>query len=71
MVTLLAEAFEQASRLPESEQEELARWILEELSLMQSQAIPAEPTPSLREMLEEARKAHKEGRTQELDPDTL
>lgn len=72
MSKLLDKAFEEASKLPESEQEALAQWLLAELeserrwedALAQSQA-------RLSELAEEALAEYRRGKAQDLDPDEL
>jgi hypothetical protein len=68
MADLLQQAFSEAAKLSIEKREEFARLMLEELA---KKRWLEEPTPSLREMLEEARRDHAEGRTEPLDPDKL
>ncbi len=71
-MTALEEAFAEAAKLPESEQEEFAAWLLEELaserrwqqSLNDSQEL-------LTELADEALAAHSTGQSETLDPDRL
>ena len=58
----------EVSQLPEKEQEEIAEIVLSRISEKQSSP---EPSLSIHEMLEQARRDHREGRTRELDPDEL
>ena len=68
MTTLLKKAFEQASQLPEVEQNALARWLMEEL---ESEAAWrksfAESEDVLEQMANEAIEEKKAGRTTSLD----
>jgi hypothetical protein len=72
MTKLLQEAFDQASLMPEDEQDALARWLLQELasdrrwdeSFSRSQ-------DKLADMAKEARKEYHAGETEDLDPDRL
>ncbi len=72
MTGKLKKAFDAASRLPPSDQDELAAAILEELvaderwerALSQSQ-------PQLEQLADEALKEHRAGDTRALDPDAL
>jgi hypothetical protein len=67
----LEHAFEEASRLPEDEQESVAQQIMELLSEHEWQKRFDATKPQLRKMAQEARRDHQEGRTEELDPDNL
>jgi hypothetical protein len=72
MNKLLEEAIDAASRLPDAEQEALARWILEEIKSEQRwQAAFDASGDVLDRLADEALKEHREGRTEELDPDKL
>ena len=72
MTKALKKAFEAASRLPEREQDELATTILEELASDQRwEAAFAQSQQALEQLAEEARREHREGRTEALDPDAL
>jgi hypothetical protein len=72
MTELLAKAFTEAGRLPESEQNALARWLLEE---MDSERMWREKLAAsadlLRAMAKEALAEDEAGETEELDPDSL
>ena len=73
MVTkLLKRAFDQASKLPEQEQDVFAAWILEELESEQlwDKAF-ARSEKELSQLADEALEEYRTGRTQELDPDKL
>jgi len=72
MTKALKKAFEAASRLPEREQDELATAILEELAADERwEAALAQSQQALEQLAEEARREHREGRTEALDPDAL
>jgi hypothetical protein len=72
MNKLLAEAFAEVSRLPESEQEALAAWILDELAAeRQWQQAFADTPDTLAQLADEALTEHRQCRTQPLDPDAL
>jgi hypothetical protein len=66
---LLEQAYDKVSKLPEFEQEAIARMILSRLSEMESEEI--EISPALQKMLDQVRLDYLEGRTEELDPDNL
>lgn len=72
MTELLAKAFDEAGRLPEMEQNTLARWLLSEL---ESEKVWQEKLAAsgdlLRKMAQEAIEEDRQGKTQELDPDRL
>lgn len=68
MADLLEHVFSEASKLPIDKREEFARLMLEELR--KERWMDDQPL-TLREMLEEARRDHAEGRTEPLDPDKL
>jgi hypothetical protein len=72
MTELLAKAFSEADRLPESEQNTLARWLLAELESEEVwQEKLAASSDLLRRMAQEATEEDQQGKTQELDPDRL
>jgi hypothetical protein len=72
MTKALKKAFEAASRLPDREQNELATAILEELAADERwEAALAQSQEALEQLAEEARKEHRAGRTEALDPDAL
>jgi len=68
----LKKAFEEASKLPEQEQDELARFVLVELTSERrwSEAF-AGSGKRLQELADEAATEHEQGSTIALDPDTL
>jgi hypothetical protein len=72
MTTLLANAFAEASKLPESDQDALAKWLLEELhSEKQWAASFAESEDILEKLADEALEEKKQGKTTPLDLDRL
>jgi hypothetical protein len=72
MTRLLGKAFEQASKLPTKDQDELARWILEELASEErwSKAF-ADSQDELSKLAAEIREERRKGKTQPFDPDRL
>lgn len=72
MTELLEHVFSEISKLPDRQQDELARWILEELESEQrwQQAFDAS-ADVLASMADAALAEHKAGNTEPLDPDTL
>lgn len=72
MTKLLEKAFENASKLPETEQNVLAKWLLEELKAERKwdQAF-AESEDILCRLADEALEAHRQGKTTPLDVDKL
>ena len=72
MTRLLEKAFAEASKLPESDQEALAAWILAQLaSERRWQEALADSAEELAQLADEAVAEHRERRTQVLDPDRL
>ena len=72
MGKLLEQAFEEASRLPEAEQEAAAAWFLAELRADRRwEDLFARSSDLLEEMAREAIREDEAGLTDELDPDTL
>jgi hypothetical protein len=72
MRKLLEKAFEEASKLPEEEQDALARALLEELvSERRWDELFASSPDLLRELSEEALREYRAGGTEKLDPDKL
>lgn len=72
MTDLLEKAFAQASQLPAEDQDVIADWLLREL---QSEArwdgSFAASQDALAKLGSEALAEHRQGKTQELDPDAL
>lgn len=72
MTKLLEQAFTEASKLPQKEQDAFAAWILEELaSEQQWDELFANSTTALEQLADEALTEFRAGRTQVLDPDNL
>ena len=72
MTNLLERAFEEASRLPEVEQNALAKWVLEELhSERQWAKTFAESEDVLDKLADEALEDKRRGKTMRLDPNRL
>ena len=68
----LQKAFEEAAKLPDSEQEALGQWLLEELaSERRWDELFSRSHDKLAALAKEALAEHRAGRTQELDPDRL
>jgi hypothetical protein len=72
MTKLLKKAFDEASKLPEKEQDALARILLEELaSERRWEELFAGSPDLLGQLADEALAEHRAGRTKELDPRKL
>ena len=72
MTKLLQRAFEEASKLPESEQDTLGRILLDELaSERRWEELFAGSRDLLAELAEQALAEHRAGRTEKLDPEKL
>jgi hypothetical protein len=72
MTKLLEEAFKKASKLPEVEQNALARWLLEELEDERKwQKEFSESEDVLDQLANEALDAHRKGRAKPMDFDRL
>jgi hypothetical protein len=72
MTRLLDEALSELSKLPDWEQDVVAKWLLEELAAEQRwQRLFADSKEKLSSLADDALSEHHRGRTQELDPDTL
>jgi len=72
MTKLLKTAFEKASRLPDVEQNALAKWLLEELeSEKKWDQSFAESEDILDQLGDEALAAHRQGKTKAMDIDKL
>ncbi len=72
MTTLLEKAIAELAKLPETQQETMAQWILDELEddARWDQAF-ASSLPQLEALAKKALQDYKAGRTQELKPDEL
>ena len=72
MTKALKQAFDEASRLPEQDQDRLAGAILEELALTQQwEATLSASREVLERLADEALAEHRAGGTEPLDPDAL
>lgn len=72
MTKLLQKAFEEASKLPDLEQNALAKWLLGELeSDKRWDRLFAESEDVLEKLADEAESAEIEGKTLPLDPEKL
>ncbi len=72
MKNVLQKAFDEASKLPDNEQEALGKWLLEEIaSDRRWDELFLSSADKLGELAQEALAEHRAGRTQDLDPDKL
>ena len=72
MTRLLDEIFSQVSKLSEDDQDEVARWLLEELKSERRWSELLEGSGSaLSRLADEAIAEHRRGETEELDPQKL
>ena len=72
MTKLLKKAFEAASRLPETEQNALAKWVLDELHSEKTWAkFFAESEDILEKLADEALREKRDAKTKPLDPKRL
>ena len=72
MTKLLEEAFKKASELPETEQDSLAKWLLEELeSEREWDRLFAQSQDALGRLAQKALEAHRQGKTKPMDFDRL
>ncbi len=72
MTKMLEKAFEEASRLPESEQNALAKWLLDELhSAAKWERAFTDSQDVLEDLAEEALEEKRKGKARKLDPDHL
>jgi hypothetical protein len=70
MTTLLERAFQEASKLPEVEQNAFGKWLLDELaSEREWERLFAESEDVLSKLADEALQEHAEGKTRRLKPD--
>ena len=72
MTKMLQQAFDEASKLPDAEQDLLASWLLAELSAEDDfdQAI-ARSADKLTGLARDALAEHRSGRTEELNPEHI
>lgn len=72
MTKLLKKAFEEASKLPEVEQNALAKWLIEELEAEEKwDQLLAESEDILDQLADEALEAHRQGKTKSLNIENL
>ena len=72
MTELREKAFSEVSKLTDSHQDSVARWLLEELASEQRWQIAFQASQdTLSALAEEALAEHRAGQTQRLDPDRL
>ena len=72
MTKLLQKAFDEASKLPEVEQDALGRVLLEELAFERRwEELFAGSHDLLANLADQALEEHRAGRTEKLDPDKL
>ena len=72
MTKLLKKAFEEASKLPEVEQNALAKWLIEELGAEERwNQLLADSEDVLDQLADEALEAHRQGKTTSLDIEKL
>ena len=72
MTNLLEKAFAEASKLPETEQDAVAEWLLEELASERRWDKAFEASAAeLAELADEAIAEHRQGRSEALAPDSL
>ncbi len=72
MSNLLDEAYAEAKKLPEGDQEAIGAWLLAEISSERRwDELFARPSPIIERMADEGSGAHRSGKTLPLDPDTL
>ena len=72
MTTLLEKAFKKASKLPEVEQNALAKWLIEEIEAEKEwEKRYAESEDVLDRLADEALEVHRKGKTEELDLNRL
>ena len=72
MTKLLEQAFTEASKLPQPEQDTIAKWIIEELaSERRWDELFANSAVALERLADEALVEFRAGQTQLLDPDNL
>jgi hypothetical protein len=72
MTNLLQKAFQEAAKLPDSEQDKLAKWLLDEMSSEKrwAEAFSAS-ADRLADLAKEALDEHRRGHTEPLEPHKL
>jgi len=72
MTRLLTQAFTEAGKLPEADQDNYAKWLLAEIESERAwQESFARSGNVLRQLADEALEEHLRGETEDLDPDQL
>lgn len=72
MTQLLNQAFQEASKLPDMQQNMIARWLLDELLVEKKwDSLFAESEDFLANLADEALNEHREGKTKPLNLDAL
>ncbi len=72
MTKLLEKAFVEVSKLPEVEQNKVAKWLLDELASEKCwEKAFAESEDVLSQLADDALEEHRQGKTKPLDIDTL
>lgn len=72
MTRLLKQAFEEASRLEEAEQDAVGQWLLDELASDRRWDDAFQGSgDALAKLADEARREHRAGQTRPLDPEAL
>ena len=72
MTKVLEKAFDEASKLPEKEQDELGKWLLAEIESDRNwDQVFARSHNQISRLASEALEEHRRGETEELDPDKL
>lgn len=72
MTKLLKKAFTEVSKLPDIEQNMVAKWLLEELAAeKQWEKAFSDSEALLGQLADEALEEHRQGKTKPLDPDLL
>jgi hypothetical protein len=72
MTKLLEKAFAEVSKLPEIEQNKVAKWLLDELASEKHwEKAFAESEDVLSQLADEALEEHRQGKTKPLDLDSL
>ena len=72
MTTLLEEVFARVARLPQEEQDAIARWLMEELASEHKwESLLAESQEELTSLANQALSDYRQGRTSQLDSNAL